>query len=137
MILEFTDYEIVTGAAFSQGTSNILSAGQFNCAGNENSITECATSGDACCSHVSDVGVICQPACQHGEARLVDGDTPNQGRLEVCVGNRWGTVCDDDWTINDAQVACRHLGLPWKGLSTCTILHYMCRKKLLHTSLII
>lgn len=73
------------------------------------------------CMMISCAGVsaVCGN-CSHGSVRLVNGATANQGRLEVCIGQSWGTVCQEGFDVNDAKVVCHQLGydvdLPVPGM---------------------
>ena len=53
--------------------------------------------------------------CTNGDVRLVDGSTPYEGRVEICINHAWGTVCDRNWGPADANVVCKQLGYQPKG----------------------
>ena len=53
--------------------------------------------------------------CNDTDVRLRDGRTSNEGRVEICYYDNWGTICDDGFTNNNAQVLCRQLGYPANG----------------------
>ncbi|KAK2489015.1 hypothetical protein MC885_004065 [Smutsia gigantea] len=45
-----------------------------------------------------------------GDMRLANGDSANEGRVEIFYRGQWGTVCDNLWDLTDASVVCRALG---------------------------
>lgn len=47
-----------------------------------------------------------------GDLRLVDGDQPGEGHVEVCIGGVMREVCDynNDWSEEETRVACRQSG---------------------------
>ena len=53
--------------------------------------------------------------CVEESLRLVNGPSQYEGRLEICLGGGWGTVCDNHFNTNDAIVACRQLGILTEG----------------------
>ena len=51
--------------------------------------------------------------------RLAGGANNNEGRVEICLSDEWGTVCDQMWDETDARVVCRQLGLASTGILQC------------------
>ena len=45
----------------------------------------------------------------------MDGINEHSGRVEICLNNKWQTVCDDEWDSDDAKVACKKSGYPAYG----------------------
>ena len=136
----FPDASALPSAHFGQGSVPIV-MDEVGCTGSENRLIDCNYDSRHSCSHREDASVRCDDGqqssckmictvqyesvhiicflssvvCSDGEVRLVGGGLPNQGRVEICIGEQWGTVCDDFWGETDASVVCKQMGYSQNG----------------------
>ncbi|NWR35038.1 C163A protein, partial [Tachuris rubrigastra] len=101
-------------APFGQGSGQIWLQ-PFFCRGTKELLEECPHFGwgQHFCGHEQDVGVICTDEggrLAAVELRLVAGGGPCAGRVEVKLRGHWGSVGDDSWDMEDAEVVCQQLG---------------------------
>ncbi|KAJ8027046.1 hypothetical protein HOLleu_32076 [Holothuria leucospilota] len=83
------------------------------CHGHETSLLQCYYKhGGSDCGHIYDSGVVCTASTDNriDKVRLVDGFSNSSGRIEVLFDGEWGTVCQEEWTLADANVVCKQFG---------------------------
>ncbi|XP_065835352.1 CD5 antigen-like isoform X3 [Oscarella lobularis] len=88
-----------------------------DCTGYEPTIEDCLFPGwgqiDSCLDTSQSATATCRVSDDEARVRLVDGTSPNEGRVEVYVDGEWGTICgDSSWDINSADVVCHQVGFP-------------------------
>jgi len=115
-------------ASFGIGSGAPLIGAPY-CDGTESKLGECSSFTDTSGCISSDIiGVVCRTSsnetCTEGMVRLVDGNTPYEGRLEMCKDNIWSTICDDFFGVDEAMVVCQQLGYSQTSMySTCNENH--------------
>ncbi|XP_019855132.1 PREDICTED: scavenger receptor cysteine-rich domain superfamily protein-like [Amphimedon queenslandica] len=86
------------------------------CSGSETNLLDCYYRQPfqySDCGHSYDAGLSCEASCQNGTVRIVsesDSYFRRYGRVEVCISNEWGTICNDYWNDMAATVVCKMLG---------------------------
>ncbi|TFJ96310.1 Scavenger receptor cysteine-rich type 1 protein M130 [Platysternon megacephalum] len=97
-----------SAAHFGEDSTPYLVVGDV-CHGSESTIWECRFETQtikSTCSHPFIAGVTCSG---YSQPRLVGGDNPCSGRVEIRHGETWATLCDAHFDIKAASVICNEL----------------------------
>ncbi|XP_017310787.1 antigen WC1.1 [Ictalurus punctatus] len=93
------------GEAFAQNSTEAPS--------NSTCLTDCIYHNSYLwnCSTVvrNDCSIISEVICGNHKVRLSGGSHKCAGRVELWSAGQWGTVCDDEWDKQDADVICAQL----------------------------
>ena len=130
-----------SNAQYGAGSGPIFLS-NVQCTSSKSSLLLCTSSpilSTSTCTHARDAGVRCEGLCSissgmtginlfipsapcaNGDLRLSGGNVINEGRIEICINNVWGTICDDYWSDTDANVACRKLGFSGQSMFFITM----------------
>ncbi|XP_070183825.1 neurogenic locus notch homolog protein 1-like isoform X5 [Littorina saxatilis] len=109
---------VYTRGHFGVGQESTVLLDDVHCLGHEARLLDCpAKTTGISCGQGEIAGLSCdvgRPGVStptiNGSIRLVNGSHPREGRVEIFLHGRWGTVCDDSWSARDVRVACRQLG---------------------------
>ena len=138
-----TGATVIGSGYFSTSTLTPAQA-KVQCTGSEAPLNNCPSTPVTVCSSTNDAAIVCHHSynphtvnqewlssnkfsdsaaanCLHGELRLAGGRgrfADMEGRVEICINNAWGTVCDTRFNSEAAQVVCRQLGHPSEGWSS-------------------
>ncbi|KAF7670313.1 hypothetical protein LDENG_00271850 [Lucifuga dentata] len=121
--------DVTSVPRFGMGSGPIL-LDDVSCTGKEPSLLLCNRREwlRHDCTHHEDVNIACSPE-RNGDGlptsvpvRLVGGESPREGRVELYLSGQWGTVCDDGWTDRDSEVVCRQLG--YNGVAKARVMAY-------------
>nr|XP_014343911.1 PREDICTED: scavenger receptor cysteine-rich type 1 protein M130-like [Latimeria chalumnae] len=101
--------DTLSASYFGNG-SGPLWPSEFECKGTEPYLWNCTVSSERQrhCDYKTTAGVVCSADNWH--VRLADGESRCDGRVEVYYNRTWGSVEDEEWGLQDAQVICRQLG---------------------------
>ncbi|XP_072014782.1 uncharacterized protein [Amphiura filiformis] len=115
--LPFSAAEALGSSQFGQGSGQVL-LDQISCTGWESHLSSCIHEdwgiiSTQCSDHSQDVGVVCKDGANY--VRLVNGSNGSEGRVEILHNGEWGSICSNNWHVNESQVICRQLGLPYEA----------------------